>query len=306
MDMSRAADDLRAAMKGFGTDEERLINVLKGLDPLQINGVKAAFQQRHRRDLMKDVHSETSGYFRHGLESIIRGPLDNDCNELYESMKGAGTKESGLNDVLLLRSNADMNAIKQRYHQMFKRSLLDDVKGDLSFKTERLFTMALDADRPPESTQPNPQEVDRDVQEIYRCTEGKTGTDQIPVCQIFTHRSKGQMRAISQAYKSKYHRSLDSVIKSEFSGHMQDALLYILRGSEDPAKHDADLIEEACKGMGTKDLMLVRRIVMFHWNRERLQQVKGAYRHFYKRELVSRVKGELSGDYSRLMVACIG
>lgn len=305
MDMSRAADDLRSAMKGFGTDEKKLINVLKSLDPLQINSVKAAFQKRHKRDLMKDLHCETSGYFRHGLESIIRGPLDNDCNELHESIKGAGTKESGLNDVLLLRSNADMEAIKQRYQQMFKRSLVSDVKGDLSMKTERLFSMVLDARRPSENTQPIPQEVDRDVQEIYRCTEGRMGADQIPVCEIFTHRSKGQLRAISQAYNAKYHRPLATVIDKEFSGHMQKALLFILKGSEDPAKHDAELVEEACKGMGTKDLMLIRRIVMFHWNRERLQQVKGAYLHFYKRAMVTRVKGELSGDYSNLITACI-
>jgi len=302
MDMSRAADDLRSAMKGFGTDEAKLINVLKSLDPLQIAGVKSAFQARHKRDLMKDVHSETSGYFRHGLESIIRGPLDNDCQEVHDSIKGAGTKESGLNDVLLLRSNADMNAIKQRYQQMFKRSMESDVKGDLSMKTERLFSMAMGANRAPESAQPNPQEIDRDIQEIYRCTEGKTGTDQIPVCSVFTSRNRAQMRAIAQAYKTKYHRNLDDVIRSEFSGHMEDALLYILRGSEDPAKHDADLMEETMKGAGTKDLMLVRRTVMIHWDRNRMHQCKSAYKHFYKKDLVQRMKGDLSGDYERLMV----
>lgn len=306
MDMTRAADDLRAAMKGLGTDENRLINTLRSLDPLQINGVKAAFQAKHRRDLMKDVHGETSGYFREGLEAIIRGPLDQDCHVLDKALNRIGTKESALNEVLLLRSNADLNAIKQRYQQMFRRSLESDVKGDLSMKTERLFAMVLEANRPPESTPVQPHDVDRDVQEIYRCTEGKMGTDQLPVCSILTHRSRGQIRAIAQAYKAKYHRSLPTVIKSEFSGHMQEALLYIVHGGEDPAKHDADLLEEAMAGAGTKDVALVRRIVAIHWDRNRLQQCKAAYRHFYKRELASRIKGETSGDYERLMVACIG
>lgn len=306
MDMSRAADDLRSAMKGFGTDEAKLINVLKSLDPLQVNGVKAAFQQRHRRDLMKDVHSETSGYFRDGLEAIIRGPLDQDCWVLDKALNRIGTKESALNEVLLLRSNADLNAIKQRYQQMYRRSLQDDVRGDLSMKTERLFMMVLEANRPPEAAPVVHQDVERDVQEIYRCTEGKMGTDQLPVCQVLTHRSKGQIRAIAQTYKQKYHRSLDDVIKKEFSGHMEQALVYIVRGCEDPAKHDAELLEEAMAGAGTKDVALVRRIVAMHWDRNRVQQCKAAYRHFYKRELASRIKGETSGDYERLMVACIG
>ncbi|KAK5170272.1 uncharacterized protein LTR77_004859 [Saxophila tyrrhenica] len=305
MDMSRAADDLRSAMKGFGTNEQALIKVLAGLDPLQVNSVKAAFQSRHHRDLMKDVHGETSGYFREGLEAIIRGPLDQDCHVLHESIKGAGTKESAMNDALLSRSNADVNAIKARYQQMYRRSLESDVRGDLSMKTERLFDMVMAARRAEESTPVMPQQVDADVQELYRATEGKTGTDQIAVCQIMAHRSNGQLRAISQAYKHKYHRGLDDVIRREFSGHMEQALIYMLRKAEDPAKHDADLLEDSMRGAGTKDQALVRRIVMIHWSRDRKEQCKAAYQHFHKRDLRSRIQGETSGDYEKLMVACI-
>ena len=306
MDMSRAADDARNAMKGFGTNENALIKVLAPLDPLQVNSVKAAFQAKHHRDLMKDIHSETSGHFREGLQGIVRGPLDQDCHELHESIKGAGTKESAMNDVLLGRSNADMNAIKQRYHQMYHRSLESDVKGDLSMKTERLFDMVMAARRTEESAPVLPQDTDRSVQELYFATEGKTGTDQIAVCQVMTSRSTGQLRAISQAYQHKFHRSLGEVIKKEFSGHMEEALIYILSKAEDPAKHDADLLEDCMRGAGTKDTALVRRIVAIHWNRDRMHQCKAAYKHFYKRDLVQRVKSETSGDYEKLMVACLG
>ena len=306
MDMSRAADDVRNAMKGFGTNENALIKVLAPLDPLQVNSVKTAFHARHHRDLMKDIHSETSGYFREGLEGIVRGPLDQDCHQVHESIKGVGTKESAMNDVLLGRSNADMNAIKQRYHHKYRRSLESDVKGDLSMKTERLFDMVMAARRNEESAQVVPQQIDRDIQELYSATEGKTGTDQVAVCQIMSSRSNGQIRAISQAYKHKYHRSLEEVLKKEFSGHMEEALLYMLRRGEDPAKQDADLLEDCMRGAGTKDQALVRRIVAVHWNRERLQQCKAAYRHFHKRDLAQRIKSETSGDYEKLMIVTIG
>lgn len=58
-------------------------------------------------------------------------------------------------------------------------------------------------------------------------------------------------------------------------------------------------------GAGTKDEALVRRLVMIHWSRDRLQQCKGAYKHFYQRELVDRLKGETSGDYERLLVQIV-
>lgn len=137
--LSGAADALRKAMKGFGTDEKTLIQILAPMDPIQINGVKAAFRQGHNRDLLKDVHSETSSYFREGLEAVIRGPLEQDCFTLREGLGGMGTKENLLDEVLLGRTNADINAIKMHYQQMYKRSLESDMKSDLSGKTERLY-----------------------------------------------------------------------------------------------------------------------------------------------------------------------
>ncbi|TKA24291.1 hypothetical protein B0A50_06760 [Salinomyces thailandicus] len=304
-DMRQAADELRRAMKGFGTDEKALIRVLGSLGPLEINGVKAAFHSQHRRDLVKDVHGETSGHFREGLEAILRGPLEQDCYAVHESIKGLGTKESAMNDVLLSRTNADLNAIKVHYQHMYRKSLESDVKGDLSMKTERLFDMVMAARRNEESAPIIPQQIDADINELYHATEGKKGTDELTVCSILSSRSNGQIRAIAHGYHQKYHRSLEEVIKSEFSGHMRDALLYMVYNASDPAKHDADLLEDAMQGLGTNDQALIRRVVFIHWSRDRLHQAKSAYRHFYKRELADRIKGETSGDYEKLMLACI-
>ena len=196
-------------------------------------------------------------------------------------------------------------AIKQQYQKMYGHSLESDVKGDLSMKTERLFDMVMSARRAEETAPVIPQQIDGDVQELYRATEGQTGADQISVSQVLSSKSDAQLRAISLAYKQKFHRSLDEVIRKEFSGHMEQAFLYMLHKAEDPAKLDADLLEESMKGAGTKDVALVRRIIAVHWDPERLRQCKAAYKHFYKRELATRIQGETSGDYEKLMLGCI-
>jgi annexin A7/11 len=134
---------------------------------------------------------------------------------------------------------------------------------------------------------------------------GKMGTDELQVCAIISSANTAQLRAMAQAYHTRYQRSLEECIRKEFSGHMEDALLYMVRKAVDPAKHDADLLEGAMAGAGTKDTALVRRIIMVHWNRDRLQQCKGAYRHYYKQDLVQRIKSETGGDYQKLMMACV-
>lgn len=70
--------------------------------------------------------------------------------------------------------------------------------------------------------------------------------------------------------------------------------------------HAAALLEESMAGMGTKDNLLVARVIRFYWDKNTLANVKAAYQQKYRRSLASRIKGETSGDYQRLMLACIG
>lgn len=293
-------------MKGFGTDEKALIAVLTKPDPLQMALLRQTFAQRHSgRSLEHDIEKETGGYFRDGLLALVRGPLIQDVHVANKSIKGIGTKESFMNDVLLGRSNADLRAIKQVYHQTFHHTLDDDVKNDLSLKTERLFSMVLAANRAEESTPVYPQEIDRDVAELHRSMEGRVGTDQVTVCSVLSSRSDGQIRAIAHAFQTKYHTSLEAQIEKEFSGHMEDALLLIVRRATDRAMSDAVQLEESMKGLGTKDELLVNRVVSVHWDRAHMDQVKKAYQHRFKKNLVDRIKGETRGDQERLLVACL-
>lgn len=303
--MSHQADALRKAMKGFGTDENTLIQVLARMPAVEIPVLKQTFRQRHGRDLEHDVEKEVSGYFETALLSILRGPLQQDVYCLHKAIDGAGTKETLLNDVLIGRSNADMHAIKAAYQQTYHRSLEQDVRQDLSAKTERMFMMLLAGTRQEDSAPVLPQNVDADVHELQRATEGRHGADQLTVCSILTNRSDGQIRAIALAYEAKYRIPLEKMIVKEFAGHMEQALVQIVRCGADRAMRDAMLLEATMAGAGTQDNMLVYRVTALHWNRNHLTQVKGAYRHRFKQELGQRIRGETSGDYEKCLVAMI-
>jgi len=300
-----AADSLRKAMKGFGTDEATLIRTLCHYPAPLIPHLKQVYQQRHKRSLESDIASETNSHFEFALLSILRGPLQNDVFLLNKALKGIGTNESMLNDVVIARSNADLKAIKQAYQATYHRTLEKDVADDLSAKTERLFSMILSATRQEDSAPVIPQAIDADVMELQRATEGRTGTDELSVCSILSSRSNGQLRAISQAYEMKYRLPLEKVLDKEFSGHMKQALIEMVRVASDPAMRDAMRLEECMAGLGTKDAMLVSRVVSMHWDRNHMGQVKGAYKARFQRDLVGRIKGETSGDHERLLVAMV-
>jgi len=292
-------------MKGFGTDEKALIAVLAKKDPLQMETIRTQYDQRMMRNMTGDLEKETSGYFAKGLVELSRGPLVSDCWNLKEATRGMGTKEVVLDDILIGRSNADMNAIKEKYQQLFKTTLEADLKADLSAATEQMYMMIIAARRAEDSHPVNPQEIEQAVTELQAGMGGFAGKNAPQVCQILTSKNDAQIKAIAQSYQQRFQKSLDSVIKSAFSGHMEDALRLLIARATNRAEAEAMRLEEAMAGMGTKDNLLVMRVIRCHWNQQFMTAVSNEYKRVYKKDLIKRIEGETKGDYERLMVACV-
>jgi len=295
-------------MKGFGTDEATLIRVLGPLrDAGQVALIRNTYNARFApRDLIKDIKGETSGNFEYALLAILRGPLGQDAWVVDDAIRGAGTKEDQLNDVLCGRSNADLRAIKGEYERVFRKNLDKEVAEDLSGNTQRLFSMILAANRAEESAPVIPQQVEQDITELHRATDGGR-TDPVTVSAIISSRSDGQLRTLAHAFQQKYHKALDAVLKDNLHGHihLRDALLQILHGATDKAMRDAMSLEACMAGPGTRDHKLINRVMAIHWDPPHMDQVRRAYEHKYKKSLKSRIEGETSGDYRKLLVACI-
>ncbi|KAK5946161.1 hypothetical protein PMZ80_000301 [Knufia obscura] len=300
-------DALMKAMSGFKRDHTTVIRVLAKADPRHMALIRQTYAQRNNgSSLESKVESSFRSHYGDALLQLVRGPLLSDVHNINRAIKGLGTKEDMLNDVLIGRSNADMRAIKSTYQQVFKKTMESDVEGDLSLKTKTMFQLIMRASRTEESYPYNPTETSRDTEALHYATRGPSvSTNQDQAFTVLTQRSDNQIRAIAHEYQQKYHKSLEDTIRSSFSGHMEDALLLALGRAMDRAKTDAYGLEDTMKGMGTKDNLLVNKTVRVHWDRQHMDQVKKAYQHFFKKDLVSRVRGETSGDYRDALVACL-
>jgi annexin A7/11 len=271
--------------------------------------LRHTYEDRFRgRSLLRDLEQETSGDFRNALVALCRGPLLEDAHLVHSAIAGLGTKESMLDNVVLGRSNADLNAIKQCFQQVYKQDLGREIGEDLSLKTANLFRFVLSANRAEEAAPVLPHDVDTNVERLHAATEGHRGfgTNQDEVCKLMAFSSDGMIRAIDQKYKTKYRKSLDDLFKHHFKGHMSDSLRLMAARAVDPIKSDADQLEATMHGFGTRDELLVARLVQSHWDKEHFRQVKVAYTRFHGRNLSDRVSGETSGDYRKLLLALCG
>lgn len=116
-DFNAAADGdaLRAAMKGFGTDEQAIIDILCARSNAQRQQISTYFTAEYGRDLIADLKSELGGKF----EDVIVGlmlPADRyQCKQLHRAMDGIGTNESTLIEVLCTKSNEEVGRLVREY-----------------------------------------------------------------------------------------------------------------------------------------------------------------------------------------------
>lgn len=123
-------------MKGFGTDEKALINVIcrrsngqrQVCDSIRIQfrdndhfrfdflqAIRQTYKTMFGKDLMDDIRSETSGNFERVLIALMTPTVDFHAIELHNAMAGIGTDEEVLIEVLCSGSNSNIHAIKQAY-----------------------------------------------------------------------------------------------------------------------------------------------------------------------------------------------
>ncbi len=166
--------------------------------------------------------------------------------------------------------------------------------------------MIVSARRAEDSHPVIPQEIEQAVTDLQTGIGGNMmSKNATQVCQILTSKNDAQLRAIAQSYHQRYRKDLASVLKSSFSGHMEDALLLLLARAQNRALAEAVRLEECMAGMGTKDLLLVQRVVRCHWDRNFMIAVCNEYKKKFGKDLVRRIEGETSGDYEKLLVACV-
>uniref|UniRef100_A0A3F2YWM9 Annexin n=1 Tax=Anopheles epiroticus TaxID=199890 RepID=A0A3F2YWM9_9DIPT len=300
---SEDAAALRKAMKGFGTDEQAIIDILCARSNAQRQQISAAFKNELGRDLLKDLKSELSGKFEDVIVGLMTPPVEYLCKQLFKAMDGIGTDEKALIEVLCSQDNDQMKEIAHMYEAMYNRPLAEHVCTETSGSFRRLLTLIITGTRDaPESC--DPELAVEQAKQLYAAGEGKLGTDESVFYKIMAHASFSQLEYVFEEYKKMTGRTIEQALKAELSGDFYDALSAIVECVQMAPHFFAKKLFKAMDGLGTDDKTLIRIII----SRAEidLQNIKDEFEQMYNKTLLSAVKSETSGDYKRVLCALIG
>ena len=299
--MSTEADAqaLRDAMKGFGTDEAALIKIVANRTNQQRMAIKEAYKTAFGRDLISDLKSELRGKLEDAMVALFTEPIEYDCDSLKNAMKGVGTDEDSLIEIITSRPNWMLKKIKEKYKEKYKKDLESAIKSETSGDLERLLVSILQCKRS-ENNNPNMNECAAQAKELFDAGEAKWGTDSAVFNKIFTGCSPAEIACIAREYhKISGHTILDGINK-EFSGNTKKALRSIVYATISPSEYFATRVKDAIKGFGTNDHLLIRVLV----TRDEIDmpQIKQYYKQLYGKDMIEDIKKDISGDYRTLMI----
>ncbi|XP_062140575.1 annexin B11 isoform X2 [Drosophila sulfurigaster albostrigata] len=302
-DPVKDAHDLRKAMKGFGTDEDKLIEIICRRNNEQRQEIQRQYKTHFGKDLIEDIKSETSGNFEKLLVGLLRPIVDYYCIELNDAMAGIGTDEEVLIEILCTLSNIEIHTIKNQYLRLFGAHLESELKSETSGNFKRLLTSLCTAARE-ESGRVDPAMAKNDARELLKAGELRVGTDESMFNMILCERNYQQLKLIFQEYESMTGHSLEKAIKKEFSGDIMEGLIAIYKCVTNKTEYFASRLHKSMAGIGTNDKQLIRVIITR--SEIDLADIKVAYERLYGKSLKSWIKGDTSGHYKHALYALIG
>uniref|UniRef100_A0A914DVH5 Annexin n=1 Tax=Acrobeloides nanus TaxID=290746 RepID=A0A914DVH5_9BILA len=138
-DANSDANDLRKAMKGFGTNNQKVIRVVCGRTNRERQEIAKTYRVMYGKDLIADLKSELSGDFEELILALMEPSAVYDAKQLRKAMVGLGTKESVLIEIMCSRTNAQIQEIKTAYKHIYGRELERELIGDSSGHFQRLL-----------------------------------------------------------------------------------------------------------------------------------------------------------------------
>lgn len=302
-DAESDAKALRKAMKGLGTDEKAIINVLTQRSNAQRQEIKLKFKTLYGKDLIDDLKSELSGDFEKAVLALMMTPVELDAKELKEAMKGLGTDEAVLIEILCTRSNQQITEIKAYYKKKFDKNLEKEVVSETSGHFKRLLVSLLTANRDPEGPV-NAAKAAQDAKDLYEAGEKRWGTDESAFNAVMATRSYSHLRAVFDEYQKISKHSIEHAIKSEMSGDIEDGMLAVVTTARDAPSYFAHRLYKSMKGLGTDEQTLTR--VMVSRCEVDMVEIKQRFQEHYKKTLESFIKDDVSGDYERVLLGMLG
>lgn len=294
---------LHKAIMVKGVDEATIIDILTKRNNAQRQQIKAACLQETGKPLDETLKKALKGHLEEVVLALLKTPAQFDADELRAAMKGLGTDEDTLIEILASRTNKEIRDINRVYREELKRDLAKDITSDTSGDFRNALLSLAKGDRS-EDFGVNEDLADSDARALYEAGERRKGTDVNVFNTILTTRSYPHLRRVFQKYTKYSKHDMNKVLDLELKGDIEKCLTAIVKCATSKPAFFAEKLHQAMKGAGTRHKALIR--IMVSRSEIDMNDIKAFYQKMYGISLCQAILDETKGDYEKILVALCG
>ena len=327
-------EEIHAACKGFGTAEEyvldsqhsqqcaatflfsselltlqfcphsRLLKVVGSMSPSTRCKVPLRYKELFGKELNSVMKSECGKRdFGFALQLLAVDPLTADCMLIEKACDGAGTNELLLFTIICGRTNKEMELLKKKFFDLETKDLGRVLDKELGGNLESLVFNVMQASQQDyDEDFHTDDKVKEDIAALHEFGIGSWGTNEKGLFKILCASPPAYVKKLNLAYAEKHGYSLTKALEKELGGQVRDAATFMLGIKLNPFKEVSDLMDRACKGLGSNELLLSATIIRYS---SYMKEVSIAHAEDYSKGLKERIKGETGGKYEKLLVTIL-
>uniref|UniRef100_A0A8D0J8X0 Annexin n=1 Tax=Sus scrofa TaxID=9823 RepID=A0A8D0J8X0_PIG len=271
-DAERDALNIETAIKTKGVDEVTIVNILTNRSNEQRQDIAFAYQRRTKKELASALKSALSGHLETVILGLLKTPAQYDASELKASMKGLGTDEDSLIEIICSRTNQELQEINRVYKEMYKTDLEKDIISDTSGDFRKLMVALAKGRRAEDGSVIDYELIDQDARDLYDAGVKRKGTDVPKWISIMTERSVCHLQKVQC---------------------IQNKPLYF-----------ADRLYDSMKGKGTRDKVLIR--IMVSRSEVDMLKIRSEFKRKYGKSLYYYIQQDTKGDYQKALLYLCG
>uniref|UniRef100_A0A669CJU1 Annexin n=1 Tax=Oreochromis niloticus TaxID=8128 RepID=A0A669CJU1_ORENI len=282
---------LDKAIKTKGVDENTIIEVLVKRSNEQRQQIKEAYQKANGKPLETALKNALNGDLEDVVLALLKTPAQYDAQQLKQAMKGLGTDEDTLIEILASRTNRQIVDLKKVYKEA---SLIAVLMESICF----FISQAARTEGVCE------QLVDSDARALYEAGEARKGTDCAVFIDILTSRSAIHLRQVFDRYKKYSKVDVAKALDLELKGDIENCLTAVVKCAGSRTAFFAEKLYLAMKGKGTRKHILTR--IMVSRSEIDMKRIKEDYKKNYGKTLYQDILDDTAGDYEKILLALCG
>jgi hypothetical protein len=310
-------DALRKAIKGIGTDEKTIIDILCHRSLEQRLTIFFTYQSRFGKNLIDVLKAELSGNLEDAIVALLKTPADFQAFCLQRAFQNKGGDLKTPTEIICTRSNDEIAELKVAYLKEYATEL-EAVVANVTTGFYKDMLLAFLAGNRVELTATDMETIKaqgyesiinkalatQEAQSLIDEGVKKWSTKESVFFRLITERHAAQLRATVDEYKRLAGKEIFDSLAAEEPGDYGEALVLVILGQISRPVCYAKQLYDITKGLGTRDITLIR-IIVTRADID-LQHIKAEFLRGTGKTLRRCLEKETSGDYKKALLEIVG